>query len=47
MIARVGGNAVVNKSVPDGWVTVAGVPAKVVGKCSCEKPSDDMDQQIL
>ncbi|WP_294461976.1 serine O-acetyltransferase [uncultured Ruminobacter sp.] len=44
--AKIGAGSVVLHDV-EAHTTVAGVPAKVVGKCSCEKPSDDMDQQIL
>ena len=33
------------KSVPNN-VTVAGVPAKVVGEAGCAEPSRSMDQMI-
>lgn len=44
--AKIGAGSVVLHDV-EAHTTVAGVPAKVVGRCSCDKPSDDMDQQIM
>ncbi|WP_413700092.1 serine O-acetyltransferase [Psychromonas sp. KJ10-10] len=43
--AKIGASAVVLESVP-AHTTVAGVPAKVVGKPSCEMPSMTMEQNI-
>jgi serine O-acetyltransferase len=43
--ARVAAGSVVIKSVPNN-VTVAGVPAKVVGEAGCVEPSRTMDQMI-
>jgi serine O-acetyltransferase len=43
--AKIGAGSVVLHDV-EAHTTVAGVPAKVVGKCSCDKPSADMDQRI-
>lgn len=43
--AKVGGGAVVLKAVPP-HTTVAGVPAKVVGKPTAAEPSREMDQHI-
>ncbi len=40
--ARIAAGSVVLKDVPAGC-TVAGVPAKAIGKC-CENPADEMDQ---
>ena len=41
--ARIAAGSVVIKSVPNN-VTVAGVPAKVVGEAGCPEPSRTMDQ---
>lgn len=43
--AKVGAGSVVMKDVPP-HTTVAGVPAEVVGKPSCEFPSEDMGQDF-
>ena len=43
--ARVAAGSVVVKSVPNN-VTVAGVPAKVVGEAGCAEPSRAMDQML-
>ena len=43
--ARIAAGSVVVKSVPNN-VTVAGVPAKVVGEDGCAEPSRTMDQMI-
>ncbi len=43
--ARVAAGSVVVKSVPHN-VTVAGVPAKVVGEAGCNEPSRTMDQML-
>ncbi len=43
--ARVAAGSVVIKPVPNN-VTVAGVPAKVVGEAGCAEPSRTMDQMI-
>jgi serine O-acetyltransferase len=43
--ARVAAGSVVIKPVPNN-VTVAGVPAKVVGEAGCAEPSHTMDQMI-
>jgi serine O-acetyltransferase len=43
--ARVAAGSVVIKSVPNN-VTVAGVPAKVVGEAGCAEPSRTMDQML-
>jgi serine O-acetyltransferase len=44
--ARIAAGSVVIKSVPNN-VTVAGVPAKVVGEAGCPEPSRAMDQMLL
>ncbi len=43
--ARIAAGSVVIKSVPHN-VTVAGVPAKVVGEAGCPEPSRAMDQML-
>ena len=43
--ARIAAGSVVIKAVPNN-VTVAGVPAKVVGEAGCAEPSRTMDQMI-
>jgi serine O-acetyltransferase len=43
--ARVAAGSVVVKSVPNN-VTVAGVPARVVGEAGCPEPARSMDQMI-
>jgi serine O-acetyltransferase len=43
--ARVAAGSVVIKPVPNN-VTVAGVPAKVVGEAGCSEPSRTMDQML-
>jgi serine O-acetyltransferase len=43
--ARVAAGSVVLKEVPNN-VTVAGVPAKVVGDSPCEEPSRTMDHMF-
>jgi serine O-acetyltransferase len=43
--ARVAAGSVVVKPVPNN-VTVAGVPAKVVGEAGCAEPSRTMDQML-
>lgn len=43
--ARVAAGSVVLEAVPP-HVTVAGVPAKVVGKAGCDKPAEEMDQTL-
>ena len=43
--ARIAAGSVVVKPVPNN-VTVAGVPAKVVGEAGCAEPSRTMDQMI-
>jgi serine O-acetyltransferase len=43
--ARIAAGSVVVKSVPNN-VTVAGVPAKVVGAAGCSEPSRTMDQML-
>jgi serine O-acetyltransferase len=43
--ARIAAGSVVIKSVPNN-VTVAGVPAKVVGEAGCAEPSRTMDQML-
>ena len=41
--ARIAAGSVVIKSVPNN-VTVAGVPARIVGEAGCAEPSRTMDQ---
>ncbi len=43
--ARIAAGSVVLKSVPNN-VTVAGVPAKVIGEAGCAEPSRTMDQML-
>ena len=43
--ARIAAGSVVIKPVPNN-VTVAGVPAKVVGEAGCAEPSRTMDQML-
>jgi serine O-acetyltransferase len=43
--SRVAAGSVVLKSVPNN-VTVAGVPAKVIGEATCAEPSRTMDQML-
>jgi serine O-acetyltransferase len=43
--ARVAAGSVVIKPVPNN-VTVAGVPAKVIGEAGCAEPSRTMDQML-
>jgi serine O-acetyltransferase len=43
--ARIAAGSVVVKSVPNN-VTVAGVPAKVVGEAGCPEPARSMDQML-
>ena len=43
--ARVASGSVVVKSVPNN-VTVAGVPARIVGEAGCPEPSHAMDQML-
>ena len=43
--ARIAAGSVVVKSVPHN-VTVAGVPAKIVGEAGCAEPSRTMDQML-
>jgi serine O-acetyltransferase len=43
--ARIAAGSVVLKPVPKN-VTVAGVPAKVIGEAGCAEPSRTMDQML-
>ena len=43
--ARVAAGSVLVRSVPNN-VTVAGVPAKVIGEAGCAEPSRTMDQML-
>jgi serine O-acetyltransferase len=44
--SRIAAGSVVLKSVPNN-VTVAGIPAKVIGEATCAEPSRTMDQMFL
>ncbi|MEP1385940.1 MAG: DapH/DapD/GlmU-related protein, partial [Paraglaciecola sp.] len=44
--AKVGAGSVVLNDVP-AHVTVAGIPAKIVGKPTCQSPCETMNQNIL
>ncbi len=44
--SRVGAGSVVLENVPAG-VTVAGVPAHIVGSAGCEQPAREMDQRFI
>jgi serine O-acetyltransferase len=44
--ARVAAGSVVLQSVPP-CVTVAGVPAKIVGDAGCAEPAQEMDQMLI
>jgi serine O-acetyltransferase len=44
--AKVGAGSVVLDDVP-AHVTVAGIPAKIVGRPVCQKPCETMQQNIL
>jgi len=44
--ARVAAGSVVLQNVPPG-MTVAGVPAKVIGGAGCAKPAQEMDQMLV
>ncbi len=43
--SRIAAGSVVLKDLPPN-VTVAGVPAKIVGEAGCENPSMEMDQTL-
>ncbi|MDB5506550.1 MAG: Serine acetyltransferase [Devosia sp.] len=43
--SRIGAGSVVLKEVPPG-VTVAGVPAKIIGRAGCDQPASVMDQIV-
>ena len=43
--AKIGAGSVVLEAVPAGC-TAAGVPAKLVGKCGCDKPAREMDHSL-
>jgi hypothetical protein len=45
LVACIAAGSVVIKAVPNN-VTVAGVPAKVVGEAGCPEPSRAMDQML-
>jgi serine O-acetyltransferase len=44
--ARIAAGSVVLQNVPKG-MTVAGVPARVVGDAGCARPAQEMDQMLL
>jgi len=44
--SRIGAGSVVTKEVPAG-VTVAGVPARVIGAAGCAQPASTMDQLLI
>jgi serine O-acetyltransferase len=43
--SRIAAGSVVLKDIPEA-TTVAGVPAKVVGKAGCDQPAREMDQMV-